>query len=716
MDHEPRLLDYLRVLSKRRWIAASAFVVTLTGTGLYVLTAPSRYEGRVEILIEPENPNVVSFKEVVDADQARADYYQTQYKLLQSRELARTTIDALRLWNDAEFGAGAEAHGLARLWAWMRSATGPSQSSAAGDESPAQARTIDAFLDRLDVSPVRNSRLVDVSFRSLDARLAARIANEVARGYINQSLQFKFLSSKQASDWLGDQLKEQRAKLEQTEAALQHYLEQNDALSLDQRQDIVVQKLADLNAAVTRAKTERIQKEAVYHQLQEFERTPAALDTFPSILTNAFIQQQKTDVSALQQQLALMSEKFGAKHPDVVKTKAAIELAQGKLRVEVQKVASAVRAEYETAKVQEDNLVAALDQQKIEALAMNRKGIQYAVLQRDAESNRQLYNNLLQRAKETGVSSELKTINIRVVDPAKTPVAPASPKRLLDMLAGFGAALCAGIGLAFVFEYLDNRVKTPDEIRECLGIAPLGMIPTGERAAEDAREPLIDGEVNASFSEAFRTVRTNVLFSSAEAGARSIAVTSTGPHEGKTMVASNLAIGFAQAGQRVALVDADMRRPRVHEVFGLPQEPGLSNAMVGATATRDAMRATSVDGLFVLPAGRIPPNPAELLGSARFRDLLDALSADFDWIVVDTPPVMAVTDASVVGHAVSGVVFVVSAQSTNRSGAKAALDQLERARATLVGAVLNRVDFEGNAYYYSQYYRKEYARYYVSVA
>ncbi len=373
-----------------------------------------------------------------------------------------------------------------------------------------------------------------------------------------------------------------------------------------------------------------------------------------------------------------------------------------------------VRAEYETARAQEISLVGALDQQKGEALGMNRKGIEYAVLQRDAESNRQLYNSLLQRSKETGVSSELKTSNIRVVDAASTPVDPVSPKRLLDLfLALFGGAF-AGAGLAFFFEYLDSRIKTPDEIKTHLGLPSLGMIPSLGAQAKDAEEPLISNGVPARFSEAFRTVRTNVLFSSAAEGSRSVIVTSTGPGEGKTMVASNLAIGFAQAGQRVVLLDGDMRRPRLHNVFGLRQEPGLSNVMVGTAKVSDGLRKTSVEGLWVLPAGKIPPNPAELLGSSRFREFLASLSTHFDWVIVDTPPVMAVADASVVAHAVSGVVFVVGADMTSRHGARAALDQLETARAKFVGAVLNRVDLDRNAYYYAQYYRKEYSSYYVS--
>jgi len=265
----------------------------------------------------------------------------------------------------------------------------------------------------------------------------------------------------------------------------------------------------------------------------------------------------------------------------------------------------------------------------------------------------------------------------------------------------------------FFFEYLDSRIKTPDEIKMHLGLPHLGLLPALGRKAEEAY-PLLNNGVPPNFSEAFRGIRTNVLFSSAQEGSRSIVVTSTAPGEGKSMVASNLAISLAQAGQRVLLIDADMRKPKSQDIFGIAQEPGLSNVLVGNAKASESVRKSMVSGLWVLPAGRIPPNPAELLGSARFRDFVTSLKDHFDWVIVDSPPVMAVTDASLIAHLASGVVFVVGSEMTSRHAAKRALDQLEHANAKFVGAVLNRVDLKHNAYYYSQYYRREYTAYYES--
>jgi capsular exopolysaccharide synthesis family protein len=325
-------------------------------------------------------------------------------------------------------------------------------------------------------------------------------------------------------------------------------------------------------------------------------------------------------------------------------------------------------------------------------------------------SNRQIFDGLLQRTKETGIVGELKSSHIRVIDAAEVPRSPASPNKRVGLVLGLGGGLLAALGLTFFFEYLDSRIKTPDEMRHHLGLAHIGMVPA--LSGKASHDPLINNGVPPNFAEAFRAIRTNVLFSSTEEGGRSIVVTSTGPGEGKTVVSSNLAIALAQAGQRVLLVDADLRKPRIHTLLGLAQEPGLSNLMVGAVKPSDAVQKTSVGNLWVLPAGMQPPNPAELLGATRFKEFLATVTQHFDWVILDTPPVMAVTDSSVVAHLTSGALFVIGADMTSRHAALRALDQLDRVKSRSIGGVLNRVDLQRNAYYYSQYYRPEYVAYY----
>jgi capsular exopolysaccharide synthesis family protein len=716
-EPDAHLMDYVRVVYKRRRMALTAFILVVGGVTVYSFTATPIFEARTRLLIEAEQQNVVNFKQVVEEDQTKADYYQTQYNILQSRALARRTLDELRLWDQAPFagGTGTESviRRLARAPAAFARLFTSSEASAPppADETDVQSMGIDVFLSHLEVTPIRNSRLVDVTYRLADGALAARIVNTLAKHYIQQSLEYKFNASKEASDWLEAQLAEQRKAVEAAEAKLQQYREQNDAISLADRENITVQKLADLNAAVTRAKTERIQKQALYKQLHASQSDPSTLDTFSAILTNPFVQEQKSQLATLQRQYAESSAKLGAKHPDMIRLTSAIEQTRKKLETEIDKIVQSVRSEYEAAQAQEESLMAALNQQKGEALSMNRKAIDYGVLARDVESSKQLYNNLLQRAKETGVAGELRTSNVRVVDRAERPRRPVSPRKGTNILLSLFVGTLFAFGLALSFEYLDNRISSPEEFRSHLRLAHLGLLPVLPET--NGTYPLLSGGVPSGFSEAFRTLRTNVLFSSAEEGARTLVVTSTGPREGKSLVSGNLAVALAQAGQRVLLVDADLRKPAVHEIFRVGQEPGLSNVMVGSAKASEAVIEAGIEGLWIMAAGRIPPNPAELLGSQRFQEFLASLKTHFDWIILDTPPVMAVTDAALVAHHATGVIFVVRADTTSRHAARRALDQLEQVGAKFVGGVLNRVDLHRNAYYYSQYYRREYAQYYT---
>jgi succinoglycan biosynthesis transport protein ExoP len=701
---ETHLVDYLRTIYKHRWIALTAFALIFVYMAIRTFTATPIYEGRVQLLVESANPNVVNFKEVVQQDNYNYDFYPTQYAILKSRSLARRTIEALKLWDSPEFGGGNGEAGRSS-----------EPGTVAPGETARQSGAIDAFLGSLTVVPVRNSRLVDVRFASPNPQQAAAVPNTLARQYIAQNLDYRFLSSKEASDWLNEQLAAERQKLEASEQALQRYREEGDAVALEDRQNIVVQRLADLNTAYTQARTARIEKEALYNQLRSLQNDRAALDTFPAILSNTFIQQLKSQLADLQRQKAQMAERLGEKHPEMIKLNSAIENTEAKLQGELGKVVQSVRNEFLSAQSQEKSLSAELESQKAGALALNRKGIEYGVLRRDAESNKQIYEALLQRAKETGISGELKASNIRVVDEAEVPRSPIRPNKPRNLLIGLLGGLVAGVGLAFFMDYIDNRLKNPDEVKHYLGVPFLGLVPAlREKDLKDGRPPLVAAHVPHNFAEAIRRVRTAVQFSTAEEGCRTVLVTSTQPTEGKTLMAANLAISLAQAGQRVLLIDADMRKPRQHELLNVNQAPGLSNLLVGDAKANDAMRKTGTPNLWMMPSGPNPPNPAELLGSARFRSVLKTIAEHFDWVVLDSPPVMAVTDASVVAHLTTGVVYVVGSEQVNRHVARNAVEQLLGSKANILGAILNRVDVQGNPYYYAHYYKHEYAGYYTA--
>jgi capsular exopolysaccharide synthesis family protein len=540
--------------------------------------------------------------------------------------------------------------------------------------------------------------------------MAAKIANALGDAYIRQNVEFTSTTTKEASTFLTEQLAQQREKLEASEQALQAYRERTDSVSLEERQNVVVQRLADLNAAVTRANTARIQKESAYNQVKIALENPAAIDTVPLILSNPFVQQQKTELATLQRQRAQLSEKLGPNHPDMIKVGVAIDNAQARIQAEVAQIVQSMRSDYEAAMAEERSLTAALNRQKAEAQVLSRTGIEYGVLQRDNDANRQMFEALLKRTQETGISEELKAGNIRVIDEAETPRSPVSPSTFNNLLIALLGGLALAVGLAFAFEYGDDRIKNPDELKKSLGLPFLGMVPA--LFDKTITTPLITGGAPSLFSESFRSIRTNVLFSSADEGPRLVVVTSSAPGEGKTAVSTNLSLALAQAGHRVLLIDADMRKPRVHEVFSHPLGPGLSNLLVGDKQVSEAIHESPQQGLWLMPAGTYPPNPAELLGSKKFRDLTVFLQQYFDWVIIDTPPVMAVTDASIAANLAHGVLFVVGAEMTSRRVAQRAVEQLEMSQAKFLGAVLNRVDLEHNAYYYSRYYRPEYGAYY----
>jgi capsular exopolysaccharide synthesis family protein len=714
-ESELSVIHYLQVLYRRRYVALSAFLVVFLGASLYTFTAVRIYESTVRILIERENPKVVSFQEVLDPGEVTDDYYETQYRILQSRVLARRTIDALNLWSDPQFNQpprmtirGIVMMPVNAVAGWFEPPRATESADAA--ETRAQSRVIDQFLGNLRISAVRYSRLVDVTYRSADPGLSARISNALAENYIRQSLELRSTTTREASDFLTQQLAEQRTKLEASEQALQTYRERTGSVSLEERQNVVVQRLADLNAALTRAATARIQKEAAYNQVKNIVQDPGVVDSLPTVLSNPFVQQQKAELAQLQRQRAQLSEKLGPNHPEMVKMGLAVQTAEAKIQAEVAQVAEAMRREYEAALAEERTLATELDSQKQEAQVLNRAGIEYGVLQRDATANRQMFEALLQRTQETGVSEEIRTGNIRVVDHAEVGAGPVSPNVFNNLLMALFGGLTLAIGLAFAFEYADDRIKHPDELKKHLGLPFLGMVPA--LFDKHMTAPLIGKGVPNNFAESFRSIRTNVLFSSTDQGGRLVVITSSTPGEGKTTVSTNVAVALAQAGHRVLLIDADMRKPRIHQVFEAGLTPGLSNLLVGNATASEAIYESSTSGLWIMPAGTHPPNPAELLGSKRFRDFAAFLMQYFDWVIVDTPPVMAVTDASLAAHLAHGVLFVVGSEMTSRRIAQRAVEQLEMGQARFLGAVLNRVDLQHNAYYYSRYYRADYGSYY----
>ena len=670
-------LDYFRVFYRRRWISLLVVLLATAAGAFYTWRTVPVYEAQATLLIESDEPHVVNFQEVLDQGVGQGDYYQTQYQLLESRALAARTVQALDLVGRPAVGASTEAAAVSVLRGGLR------------------------------VVPVRGTRLVNIRFRWHEPSLAAEIANGHARAYIEQSLDIRFRASKEATDWLDRQLAEERARVAERESALQAFRERHDALSLQDGQDIVVQKLADLNTAVTRAKTSRIQHEAQYRELLAAQRSRNPLDAFPLVLANGFIQQLKADLARVQREYSQLAQTLGDRHPTLIEKRTEVETTEARLAAEIRKVADSVTKAYEASVAEEASLVRALEQQKQEALALNRRGIEYAALEREAESVRSVYQSLLQRAKETSVSRELRATNIRIIDAAEPPAAPILPRPRTNLAIAFLAGCFVAVALVVGLELLDERLKTPDEVRRQLGVSFLGLVPKVKRVHAAGTAMLQPGAPPA-LVEATRAVRTALLSVLGDQRRATILVASASAGEGKTFLASNLAIALAQANYRVLLVDTDMRRPRVHRVFDQALEPGLSNLLEGAASFVDVLKPSSVRGLTIMSAGAPSSSAPELLGSTVFSGLLDVMREHYDYVVIDSPPVLGVTDATVVAGRVDRVLMVVGSGVTRAKAARLALEELQRAGGRVMGAVLNRADVQRHPFYFEPYGTREY--------
>ena len=721
-------LDRLSILFRHRRLAIAAFAITVGVMMAQTYSTIPQYRARAQILIQDERSTAVGALNANDPSywQDPEPYYNTQYRILQSRGLARRVVTRLELTKVPEFNGTMATPGgpralvrtvRTRLTGAARRAyfavTGRGQAQPAEppapDETAQEAALVSAFLGRVQVAPVRGTRLVDVNVTAADPAFAAKAADVLAEEYVQQNLELRLGNIQKSLAWLDEELKRQQQKITTSESALTEYRTRQNAPSLDSRQNIVVARLNQLNDAVTSARTTRAQREALYRQVQNLDpaRTPA--EGFPAVAQSPAVVEARTRLSTLEAQKASLTGRYGPQHPEMVKLETQIEDAKRQTRVEAGKVIEQLRSEYRAALSQEQSLAGSLEEQKRAALELDKKSADYSVLERQAESDRKVFESLLQQQKELGVIGNSRANNVHVQDRAEIPGAPFMPNPRRDWIMALLLGAGVAVALAFGAEYLDDTVKTPDDITRRLKLPLLGLVP----AVPGKDGPLLTGAVPHDFGEAFRSLRTSLVFTSGSESARVIGVTSTQPLEGKTTIACNLAAALALGGARVLLIDADMRRPGLHRAMSLQNAVGLSHLLVGQARVRDAVQRTSEPNLFVITAGRTPPNPSELLSAERMKAFLQNLqSGPFDWVILDTPPVLAVTDAVILASAVSGVVFVIGSEMTRRVHAERALETLRTSRPNVVGAVLNRVDFDANRYYYSRYYGYHYKSYY----
>ena len=715
-EEAPNLLDYWHVIVKRRWVVLSCLLIVFSTVAIGTLKQKPVYQGKVLIEINPEQPNVLSFKEVLQISTADVDSYrETQYKVLQSRTLTDRVVRDLQLYRVPEFYRGRMLLGLI--------ASDPEKIPSPSDPGPpdpsmdAYRNSVKHFQDSVSVGPVRRSNLVEVSFDSQDPKLAARVANQLASDYIDQNLQVKWDETVKASEWLSGQLVGLKAKLEKSEDALQSYAQANSILFVEEKQNLVNARLKQLQEEYTKAQAERFQKESLHNLVQT-----GRVQDLPGFLSNRLIQDLAMRLAELERDYAQLTATVKPDYPKALALKKQIDTVQVSLDRQKKALAQNIVDEYRSALDNEKYLAQALEQQKKEVNEIAEKSIQYNILKREVDTSKQLYDGLLQRLKEAQVSAGLKASNIRIVDAAEVPKRPVKPRVVLNLALGVTLGLGLGIGLAFFQEYLDNTLKTPDEVETLLRLPSLGVLPafSVDGAGKAAEEKLVSIaprehkpigpaiQTNPAAVEAFRSLRTSILLS-ANPVPKMILITSALPGEGKTTITVNLGVTLASLGSKVLILDCDMRRPACHRSTGVENKPGFVQCLTGHVELAEAVLAVpGVANLSVIPCGPIPPNPAEVLSSPLAGELLRRLRTEFEYVLVDSPPLLSVADSRILSTLTDAVVLVARAYETPYNVVRRARSLLYGAGARILGVALNDVDLRRDGYAYNYYYRYGY--------
>jgi succinoglycan biosynthesis transport protein ExoP len=703
---EPHLLDYFIILRKHQWLVLTFLLTVVTVVTIASFKMKPVYEAAARVEVDREAQNMLPFQdpnsygEFVDME----NYIETQSKILQSETLALQTIKALDLGRYPEFG------GTANSLTWAHGAGAARRPAILG-----------AFLGRLIVKRVPNSRLVEVQFEAQDPQLAAQVVNTHLQSYIEQNFRSKYDATTQASNWLSAELEELRIKVEKSEDARIAYERQNQIWQIDEKQDITTQKLADLSKAVTEAQTLMAEKEALYRMA-----ATGNVDALPAARENVVIQDLLKRKTELDMSYSEASHQYGPNYPKVLRLAAQQKELEEELEKARKTVIESVQQEFGTARQRVELLQEALDKQKAEANDLAEKLVQYHILQHDAQSNKTLYDGLLQKLKEAGITAGLRSSNIRVVDPALAPSSPSRPQKARNILLAILVGLVGGVGLALFREYLDNTVKSPDDIEALTGLPSLAVVPSlpglnghHRRLSRFSREPhppvtagprvelLSYVQPKSQISEAFRALRTSLLLSQAEHPPQVILVTSALPREGKTTAAVNLAVTLAQLGDRTLLMDSDLRKPGVRRALNLTigKEGGLSSYLAGVSTLDEVIIPhPTITNLEALTTGPVPPSPADLLSSHRMREAITELRRRFKFIVIDSPPIMAATDAVILSSLTDGVLLVVRSGETPKEAFTRTCDLLAAVKSRLLGVVLNAVDSSAPDYYYSYRY------------
>ncbi len=732
-EGDVHLLDRLSVIYRYRRLVISIIALVMIGGIVQTFSTVARYRATAVVEIAEERPLSSSLRDV-----EQQIYYQdpevhmeTQLSVLRSRDLARVVVRQLDLKNHYEFMAGADAPtGLRAAFASVRArvtrplrqllqkeqpAPAAEAVTAGASETPEEAALVSAFLGHMTPQRRPGSRLVNVIFDARDRELAARASNALAAAYVNANLSLKRKSLEDMITQYEKEIQNQKDSIDTLERAL--FVSRQSGTGRVNEQVLGV-AMAQFNDRATRARQDAIDKKVGYDELNSvitgtIDIEDTRIMSMPAIVNDQVVAAHQAELNTLirRRQQARMAggTSRGDNHPEIVAINNEIESVKALIARRITLQAQTARQEYQNALSEAARYQEMYEQKQQEIAEAGVSAVQPGFIENDITTSKALLSNLTTELQQTKVAYNSTENNVRVMDRAEVPTTPYTPNIANNLLMALLAGVALALGIAFGLEYLDDTIKTPEDITRKLRVPFLGLVPS----VSGDKQPLLSGPVPHDFGEAYRALRTSLVFTSGGEKTRVIAVTSAQPLEGKTTTACNLAMVLAFGGSRVLLMDADLRRPGVHKALKMNNTVGLSHLLVGQARVREAIQRTSDPNFCVMTAGRMPPNPSELLSSERMRQLIANLSeGPFDWVVIDTPPVLAVTDAVVITPMVSGTVFVLGAEMTRRRLAERAVQMVLQTRPKLLGCVLNRVNFDRNKYYYSRYYGYQYKSYY----
>lgn len=723
------------IMLRRKWVIGILAMIVFVLGGLATLRSPKVYEATTTIEIESSVASVLG-RQVQDVYHLGAQgyydtraYYETQYKTITSRPVARKTAEILGLAPDKLMAAieavalpkaSSDGNVITQLPEALQNKLAflglkEVESKEKLLESLSEASPSHSILGSVTVEPVKRSKLVLIHVEDTDPDRASELANALVQAYMAVNLDKKIAATQSAVQWLADQVMQTKTKLENSEQALHDFKRVNSivSVSLEDKLSMSSQTLSSLNASLSQVRATRLGLEAKRATLAGTP-TVKRSNSIKSVVSNGLIQRLKQSLSEVKQRQMELLDRYTAEHPKALSLAKQVKLLEVSIANETNEIVNVVEQEYQTLVSTERRLKAAIAEVKAEALDLSKWEIEYKRLTREAANHLALHNVVLTRHKEAKLTQMLRVNNIHLVEPALVPLSPIKPRvsrrLMIFLILGFICGVCGAV----VAEFIDNSVKHQDHVEQDLGLSFLGILPAIEEENQEAaktestidptqRDRVVLLKPKSSLAECARTIRTNLLFMSPETPTQTLVVTSNGPREGKSTTVICLAATMAQSGARTLIVDTDMRRPRLHKSFGVANVKGLTNLIVGDAADEAAI-VNCEEKLDLLPCGPIPPNPAELLHSTGFHNLVERLKGKYDRIIFDSPPVSPVTDATIMATIMDGVVFVVQANKTNLPGAKASLARLRNVGANMMGGILNDVNIDakhsGQYYYY----------------